>query len=163
SGVALETFAQSLMSCDSLAVSVTTTVVRPPAGSVPRLHVTTPKLAGQAPPGLAFAPTMVNVPLLTCVSVRVTSRADDGPRLSTKIGQVATSPARTGPSGLHSFVSLRSERSSTIVDADALLLAALGSMTFTLATSAELVMPMGWPTPETASALTLTLMTTVEL
>ena len=36
-------------------------------------------------------------------------------------------------------------------------------MTLTLATSAELVIPIGWPALETALALTCTLMTTVEV
>ena len=65
SGVTAATRAQSLMSCGSVAVCVTTTVVLPPAGSVPRLQVTTPEVTGHAPPGLAFAPVIVNVPLLT--------------------------------------------------------------------------------------------------
>ena len=116
SGVSLERYAQSLTSCASVAVSLTTIVVRPPAGSVPRLQVTTPR-RGHAPPGLAFSPRIVNVPLLTWLSVMTTLRASDGPRLSTKILHVATSPGCIGWSGLHCFVILMSARSSTIVEA----------------------------------------------
>ena len=143
SGVSLETLAQSLTSCASVAVNVTTIVVRPPAGSVPRSHVTTPPALGHAPPGLAFAPRIVKEPLLTCVSVTTTLRASEGPRLSTRIVHVAVSPASIGPSGLQSFVTRRSARSSTIVDALALLLSVFGSITLTLETSAVFVIPIG--------------------
>src|SRR6266542_4883315 len=151
------------MSCASVAVSLTTIVVRPPAGSVPRLHVTTPDATGQGPPGLAFALTIVNEPSLTCVSVRITSRASDDPRLSTRIVQVAMFPARKGVSGLQSLVTFRSAESSTIVEAVAVLFAGFGSWTLVLATSAVLVIPIGCPAFETVLALTWTLTTTVEL
>src|SRR2546426_3051849 len=46
-------------------------VVRPPAGSVPRLQVTTPPATvhGVMAGGLNVAEVMVKAPLLTCVSV----------------------------------------------------------------------------------------------
>src|SRR3990170_5790833 len=98
SGVALTTVAQSLMSMASLAVRRTVMVVRPPAGSVPRLQVTMlPTMAqGLAAGGLKVAEAMGKAPMLRCVSVTTTLRASDGPRLSTKMGHSPVSPAWSG-------------------------------------------------------------------
>src|SRR5437879_894625 len=129
SGVSLVTVAVSLISTCSVAVSDTRIVVRPPAGSEPRLQVIVPSASAQAPStgGLKVADVMVKGPLPTLASFTTTFRASDGPRLSTRIWQVAVPPARSGSSGLQSLVSLRSARSFTIVDVAALLLDVSGS------------------------------------
>src|SRR2546428_11082367 len=129
SGVSLVTVAVSLISTCSVAVSDTRIVVRPPAGSEPRLQVIVPSASAQAPStgGLKVADVMVKGPLPTLASFTTTFRASDGPRLSTRIWQVAVPPARSGSSGLQSLVSLRSARAFTVVDVQALLLDVSGS------------------------------------
>src|SRR2546425_5803559 len=129
SGVSLVTVAVSLISTCSVAVSDTRIVVRPPAGSEPRLQVIVPSATAQAlaAGGLKVAEVMVKGPLPTLASFTTTFRASDGPRLSTRIWQVAVPPARSGSSGLQSLVSLRSARSFTVVDVEAVLLDVSGS------------------------------------
>src|SRR5437667_300612 len=152
SGVSLVTVAVSLISTCSVAVSDTRIVVRPPAGSEPRLQVIVPSASAQAPStgGLKVAEVMVKGPLPTLASFTTTFRASDGPRLSTRIWQVAVPPARSGSSGLQSLVSLRSARSFTVVDAEALLLdvSGSGSSAETVAVLFKASAPMARTRPE---------------
>ena len=108
------------------------TVARPDvlgvaAASVPRLQFTTPPTGAAHDPWLVVMDPNVNSPSLRCVSRSVTDRASDGPRLSTKIVQIAVAPARTSSSGLHTLVTARSARSWTNVISVSLLLVEAGS------------------------------------
>src|SRR5256712_10261980 len=107
--MSLVTVAVSLIPTCSVAVSDTRIVVRPPAGSEPRLQVIVPSASAQAPStgGLKVADVMAKGPLPMLVSFTTTFRASDGPRLSTRISQVAVPPAGSGSAGLQSLVSLR--------------------------------------------------------
>src|SRR5437867_10838082 len=129
SGVSLVTVAVSLTSTCSLAVSDTRMLVWPPAGWEPRSQVITLPATAQAPAigELKVAEVIVNGPLPRWVSRTTTFRAWDGPRLSTRISQVAVVPARSGSSGSQALVSLRSARSFTIVDTESVLLDRSGS------------------------------------
>src|SRR5256712_10885930 len=129
SGVSLVTVTVSLISTGSVAVSDTRMVVRPPAGSEPRLHVIAPSAIAQTPStgGLKVADVMAKGPLPMLVSFTTTFRASDGPRLSTRISQVAVPPAGSGSAGLQALVSLRSARSFTVVDVEAVSLDGSGS------------------------------------
>src|SRR5438128_10483491 len=167
SGVSLVTVAVSLISTCSVAVSDTRIVVRPPAGSEPRLQVIVPSASAQAPStgGLKVADVMVKGPLPTLASFTTTFRASDGPRLSTRIWQVAVPPARSGSSGPQSLVSLRSARSFTVVEVEDVLLAVSGSgsraetLVVLVTTSAPLARPktgvaQTWKGPvQTSSAM----------
>src|SRR6478735_466076 len=109
SGVGLDTVATSLTSATSAAVTRTRTVVRPPAGSVPRLHVIVIAVAGPAvvgahvPEGVTVTPVTENGVLEVRTSVSVTSTASDGPRLSTWMSQKASVPAGAVVSGLQTL------------------------------------------------------------
>src|SRR3989442_9596938 len=104
-------------------------VVRPPAGSEPRLHVIAPSAIAQTPStgGLKVADVMAKGPLPMLVSFKTKFRASDGPRLSTRISQVAVPPAGSGSAGLQSLVRLRAARSFTGVDVQAVSLDGSGS------------------------------------
>ena len=152
------------MSCASVAVSLTMIVVRPPAGSVPRLQVTTPpsERAGAAWAG-ARADDRERAVAHVCVG-------DDDTAGVGRAEVVDQDRARCDVAREHRHVGLaelrepsgrRDPRRSS--KRSPLLLSGFGSMTLTLPTSAELVMPMGWPAFETALALTCTLITTVEV
>src|SRR5256712_7033095 len=134
--MSLVTVAVALISTCSVAVSDTRIVVRPTDGLEAGVQVVVPSGRAQAPStgGLKVADVMVKGPLPTLASFTTTFRASDGPRLSTRIWQVAVPPARSGSSGLQSLVSLRSARSFTVVDVKALLLDVSGS-----GSSAEMV------------------------
>src|SRR2546427_7017994 len=129
SGVSLVTVAVSLISTCSVAVSDTRIVVRPPAGSEPRVQVIVPSASAQAPStgGLEGADVVVKGPLTTLASFTTTFRASDGPRLSTRIWQVAVPPARSGSSGLQALVRLRTARTVTVSDVGAPSLDVLGA------------------------------------
>src|SRR5205085_137618 len=105
SAVADATVATSLTCATSLAVIVTRTVVRPPAGSVPRSHVTVkdvtgPELGGaQVPDGVAVTDTSEKGLADVRTSVNVTPVASDGPRLSMWMSQNPLVPAFAGVSG----------------------------------------------------------------
>src|SRR3989442_11398140 len=104
-------------------------VVRPPAGSEPRLHVIAPSAIAQTPStgGLKVADVMAKGPLPMLVSFTTTFRASDGPRLSTRISQVAVPPAGSGSAGLRSLVRLRSAPAFTGLDREAVSLGRCGS------------------------------------
>lgn len=93
SGVGLDTVATSLTSATSAAVTRTRIVVRPPAGSVPRLHVIVTVVAGPAvvgahvPDGVAVTPVTEKGVLDVSTSLSDTSTASEGPRLSTWMSQ----------------------------------------------------------------------------
>src|SRR5436190_13320277 len=100
-----------------------------PAGWEPRSQVITLPATAQAPAigELKVAEVIVKGPLPRWVSRITTFRAWDGPRLSTRISQIAVVPARSGSSGSQALASLRSARSFTIVDTESVLLDRSGS------------------------------------
>src|SRR2546428_8196668 len=112
SGVSLVTVTVSLISTGSVAVSDTRMVVRPPAGSEPRLHVIAPSAIAQTPStgGLKVADVMAKGPLPMLVSFKTKFRASDGPRLSTRILQGAVPPAGSGSAGLQPAVNRQAAR-----------------------------------------------------
>src|SRR5438874_2175815 len=135
-----------------LTLTTTSIVALPPGARLPSLQVIVPSASAQAPStgGLKVADVMVKGPLPTLASFTTTFRASDGPRLSTRIWQVAVPPARSGSSGLQSLVSLRSARSFTVVDAEALLLdvSGSGSSAETLAVLFKASAPLARTRPE---------------
>jgi hypothetical protein len=150
SGVELVTVAMSFTSTWLLEVMSTVIVVRPPAFSRPRLHVTIPPAIPQLPLAAGdvetkLAEVMVKLPLLAWVSITTTLRASEGPRLSTMIVQVAVLPVGAGPlSGLHTLVIRRSALSSTTVVRETVLLPRNRSGSFA-DTVAVLVIVVGPP------------------
>ena len=110
--------------------------------------VTAPVLVGAQDPlaaGFTVTPVTLNGYAEVRTSVSVTDRASEGPRLSTWMSQKPVVPAGAGSSGLHTLMTARSARSSTMVPSVKVLLRVSVSLSPATETVLVIVTALAFP------------------